>query len=37
VTVAVQGQGHGSTSQTVTLQILGRDPQAASTAFVVSC
>jgi len=37
VTVAVQGQGHGSASQTVTLQILGPDPQAASTAFVVSC
>ena len=37
VTVAVQGQGHGSASQTVTLQILGPDPQAASAAFVVSC
>jgi hypothetical protein len=37
VTVAVQGQGHGSASQTVTLQILGPDPHAASAAFVVSC
>jgi hypothetical protein len=37
VTVAVQGQGHGSASQAVTLQILGPDPQDASTAFVVSC
>ena len=37
VTVAVQGQGHGSASQTVMLHILGPDPQAASAAFVVSC
>lgn len=37
VTVAVQGQGHGSASQAVTLQILGPDPQAASAKFVVSC
>src|ERR1700744_4462633 len=37
VTIAVQGQGHGSTSQTVTLQVLGVHPQAASAAVVVSC
>ena len=37
VTVAVEGQGHGSASQTVTLQVLGPDAGAASTAVVVSC
>jgi len=37
VTVALQGSGHGSASQTVTLQILGPDPAAASKAVVVSC
>lgn len=37
VTVAVQGQGHGSASQTVTLQVLGPDPGAASAVVVVSC
>jgi hypothetical protein len=37
VTVAVEGQGHGSASQTVTLQVLGPDSKAASTAVVVSC
>jgi hypothetical protein len=37
VTVAVQGQGHGSTSQTVTLQVLGTHPQAASAVVTVSC
>lgn len=37
VTVAVEGQGHGSASQTVTLQVLGPDPRAASAAVVVSC
>jgi hypothetical protein len=37
VTVAVQGSGHGSAAQTVTLQILGPDPAAASQAVLVSC
>ncbi len=37
VTVAVQGSGHGTLSQTVTLQVLGPDPRAASAAVVVSC
>jgi len=37
VTVAVEGQGHGTASQTVTLHVLGPDPRAASTPVVVSC
>jgi hypothetical protein len=37
VTVTLEGSGHGSASQTVTLQILGPDPAAASKAVVVSC
>jgi hypothetical protein len=37
VTVAVEGSGHGSASQTVTLQVLGPDPGAASAPVVVSC
>jgi hypothetical protein len=37
VTVAVDGSGHGSASQTVTLQILGPDHGNASTAVVVRC
>jgi hypothetical protein len=37
VTVAVEGSGHGRTSQTVTLQVLGPDPGHASTAAVVRC
>jgi hypothetical protein len=37
VTVDVQGSGHGSASQTVTLQVLGPDPRTASAAVVVSC
>jgi hypothetical protein len=37
VTVALQGSGHGSAAQTVTLQVLGPDLKAASTAVVVSC
>jgi len=37
VTVALEGSGHGSASQTVTLQILGPDPAAASKTVVVSC
>jgi hypothetical protein len=37
VTVAVQGTGHGSSSETITLQVLGPDLVAATTAAVVSC
>ena len=37
VTVAVEGSGHGNASQTVTLQVLGPDPEAASASVVVSC
>jgi hypothetical protein len=37
VTVAVEGSGQGSASQTVTLQLLGSDRGSASTAVVVSC
>ena len=37
VTVPVEGQGHGSASETVTLQVLGPDTGSASTAVVVSC
>jgi hypothetical protein len=37
VTVAVQGSGHGSASQTVTLQVLGPDVRAASAGVVVNC
>jgi hypothetical protein len=37
VTVAVEGKGHGSATQTVTLQVLGPDPGTASKAVVVSC
>ena len=37
VTVAVEGRGHGSTSRTVTLQVLGPDAAAASADVVVSC
>jgi hypothetical protein len=37
VTVAVQGTGHGSSSRTVTLQVVGPDLMTASTAAVVSC
>ena len=37
VTVAVEGSGHGSASQIVTLQVLGPDRRAASAAVVVSC
>ena len=37
VTVAVEGKGHGSASQTVTLQVLGPDRGTASTAVVISC
>ena len=37
VTVAVEGSGHGTASQTVTLQVLGPDPVSASAAVVVRC
>ena len=37
VTVAVEGSGHGSASQKVTLQLLGPDRGSASTAVLVSC
>jgi hypothetical protein len=37
LTVAVEGQGHGSASQAVTLQVLGPDPGAASATVAVSC
>ena len=37
VTVAIEGKGHGSASQIVTLQVLGPDPGTASKAVVVSC
>jgi hypothetical protein len=37
VTVAVQGQGHGSAFQTVTLQVLGPNPQSASMGVIIRC
>jgi hypothetical protein len=37
VTVAVEGKGHGSVSQTVTLQVLGPDPGTDSKPVVVTC
>jgi hypothetical protein len=37
VTVAIQGRGHGTTSETVTLQVLGRGGKSASTGVVISC
>jgi hypothetical protein len=37
VTVAVEGSGHGSASQTVTLQVLGPYPRAISTAVTITC
>ena len=37
VTVAVQGQGHGTASQTVTLDVLGPDTGTASRDVTVSC
>jgi hypothetical protein len=37
VTVAVEGSGHGSASQKVTLQLLGPDRGSASAAVVISC
>jgi hypothetical protein len=37
VTTVVEGQGHGSASQTATLQVLGPDQGTASTAVIVRC
>jgi hypothetical protein len=37
VTVAVEGQGHGTASQTVTLDVLGPDPGSSSTTVTISC
>ena len=37
VTVAVQGQGHGSTTQMVTLDVLGPDARSDSTNVTISC
>jgi hypothetical protein len=37
VTDAIQGSGHGSASQTVTLQVLGPDPRSASAQVTVTC
>jgi len=37
VTVAVQGVGHGSGSEVLTLQVLGPDPRSASTGVVIRC
>ena len=35
--LSVQAQGHGSASQTVTLQVLNPDPRTATTTVVISC
>jgi hypothetical protein len=37
VTVAAEGSGRGTASQTVTLQVLGPDPESASAAVAVRC
>jgi hypothetical protein len=37
VTVAVQGQGHGSATQKVTLDVLGPDPRTETTEVTISC
>jgi hypothetical protein len=37
VTAALEGSGHGSASQTATLQILGPDPRSVSTTVVIRC
>ena len=37
VTVAVQGQGHGSATQNVTLDVLGPDTGTASADVTISC
>ena len=37
VTVAVEGQGHGSASQKVTLQVLSPDPASAPATVTLTC
>jgi hypothetical protein len=37
VTVAVEGQGRGTASQIVTLDVLGPDPGTASATVIISC
>jgi hypothetical protein len=37
VTLSVEGAGHGNSSQTVVLQVLGPDPHTASAVVAVSC
>jgi hypothetical protein len=37
VTVAIAGQGHGTASQTVKLQVLGPDAGTATAKVVLSC
>jgi len=37
VTVALQGQGHGSVARAVTLQVLGPGTGTATAHVVVSC
>jgi hypothetical protein len=37
VTVDVEGSGHGTASQSVTLQVLGPDPMIASASVTVRC
>ena len=37
VSVAVEGQGHGSASRNVTLQVLGPDTATAAAAVMISC
>jgi hypothetical protein len=37
VTVAIEGQGHGSATQTVTLQVLGPDTRSDSTLVSITC
>lgn len=37
VTVAVEGEGHGSATQDVTLDVLGPDARTASKKVSVSC
>ena len=37
VTVAVQGNGHGTASRTVTLQVLGPDVRSASIPVTLRC
>jgi hypothetical protein len=37
VTVAVEGQGHGTASQAVTLDVLGPNPRSAPATVTISC